>query len=58
MALTLCPTCRLPVNSSAEKCSLCTASLENASPVRIASVAAAAAAVVATTLAFVARRSA
>lgn len=56
MALTLCPNCRLPVNASAQRCALCTAELEKVSANRTMPVAAAAVAMVATTLAFVARR--
>ena len=56
MALTLCPNCRLPVNTSAQQCPLCTASLTEARTTRHVPIAAAAVAVVATTLALVARR--
>ena len=55
MALTLCPNCRLPVNTSLESCPLCTASLASPSPVRHVPVAAAAVAIVATA-AMLARR--
>ena len=56
MALTLCPNCRLPVNTSAQSCPLCTETLAQTTATRNVSVAAAAVAVVATTLALVARR--
>ena len=55
MPLTLCPNCRLPVNASAQQCPLCTASLIEARA-RHVPIAAAAIAVVATTVALVARR--
>lgn len=56
MPLTLCPNCRLPVNSTVQSCPLCTASVSPvASTVRQVPMAAAVA-VVATTLALVARR--
>lgn len=47
MALTLCPNCRLPVNTSAESCYLCGTKLPVASTVRNVSVAATVAAVAA-----------
>jgi predicted amidophosphoribosyltransferase len=54
MALILCPTCRLPVNSSASRCPLCTASLTSIPSVRHVPMAAAVA--LAATVAFFARR--
>ena len=47
MALTLCPNCRLPVNTSLVSCPLCTASLASSSPTRHVPVAAAAVAILA-----------
>lgn len=56
MPLTLCPNCRLPVNASAQSCPLCTEALAKSTATNHVPMAAAAVAVVATTLALVARR--
>ena len=48
MSLTLCPNCRLPVNTSAQSCPLCTAPMASASVVNRRVPLAAAVALVAT----------
>jgi hypothetical protein len=55
MALTLCPNCRLPVNSSAQRCYLCAVSIATPSAVRHVPFAAAVA-IVATVAVFARRR--
>ena len=55
MALTLCPNCRLPVNTSSDSCPLCAASLSSVSVARHVPPVAAAVAIVAT-VAVLARR--
>jgi predicted amidophosphoribosyltransferase len=56
MALTLCPNCRLPVNRSSQKCPLCAAPISTSTTAPCVPIAAAIAAVVATTFAVFARR--
>ena len=54
MALTLCPNCRLPVNTTVQSCPLCAATIAKSSAVRHVPVAAAVALLA--TLAVLARR--
>jgi hypothetical protein len=57
MALTLCPNCRLPVNTSLQRCPLCASPRRSPSATRQVSLAAALA-VAATAIALVTRRTA
>jgi hypothetical protein len=56
MALTLCPNCRLPVNTSLQRCPQCGAARRTASATTRQVSLAAALAVVATAIALVTRR--